>query len=850
MNAKIMFSFIIFSLAFFPLVKASFMSDINDFFGNLFSDEDDCDAACASLGFHMGRCFTEVNPPRSGCFDTKTCHYLGEMVGSKGQYSDCPDKYCVCFNQKECGDSASECDENCDYNEGCTLPDSSPEENECEIKNIICEVNKDDGTIKITADATNCKGKYVSSCGTYEDDFDDCDDHTKDHMALLTKSTYVPTSGDIYAIYACNEAHDGEKALLRFQLRNGGIDAEGSCEATCDVPESEECRFDLNQPDLVGGEGEGYIEITGYALDCDDGTFSCDPDEGDSSIIELEKMDPYDGEIDNNKDYVKCKYECKKNGLPVITLNVESSNGSYKRKFYARCGGTTGVTPCSISDENVVGTKCDCNRDGREEECDEDEYCCYVGNSLKCVNDKDDCTGQSSLAFFETKEDCENWNNPMVDPVKRCSKLYIGYNSVPSDQCSSSSRCKAILYRDKSSLKTWTDVGSGRFCKESVGFVPSGDTEHEFTLKIYKRYSNTPFLEETIDVTEDSTMGCCEEDEMCSIKEDCCGDDAKCEDNVCKKETTPTESTTPPTQPTTPPTESTTPPTVPPQILACDSEVEVGDEIKCTFTNCNEGLWIVVNKEGDPLSHPDVKDIPPLNEEFGPTVAEGIVKTRAFCTDPIDYNELIKNAEIVVKKGAEGIILTCPDECVVGAECKCKVEGCKSGIFSATNKKNEPLEKEISVVISSTPFDYNFTTKENGQVNVTVQCIDPTARKEHIINITGEETTTTPTTVPAEEKFNMVSVECEKDKCKVDVILNTMSDDVKIFINLFDEPDGTIYFKGKKTIDAGETGEIEIELDDIKNCPEGEDLKVIVLAYEKTDMNILLDRLKGDALEC
>ncbi|MCD6226633.1 MAG: hypothetical protein J7J93_02465 [Candidatus Aenigmarchaeota archaeon] len=674
-------------------------------------------------------------------------------------------------------------------------------DDECTIKDL------ENNQVKIKAKVKDCDGFYVSTYGSSGTSY------------KYKHPVYINSNNEqyIYAIYECNEDTD---ATFKFELRKSGVYPSPSieCSGECPHEEPSECSLSITFSDGIGGGSDGNITYKGKIKNCKGKKYKTYI--GNDDILECENSISV---INSDDESFKTECECKEDGITYLKLQIYSPSDSKtytETKVRAHCHNT--------KEEN------ECTKNGYEC-CDE----CKSGTEKPTYDDA--CSG----------------------------------NKVCCEECK-----KSIIDEPCDDKGTW--IKTGIYCGEDIDSDGKiNETEREgFCIDDNTYQSNKDHIEI---VKEGTNTHCvkCKDDECCHNIRSLCFDHSmststgctwspgtvssvcsnaggnKCDEKAnlasctlkesqgklgpvycadCGGTPTTSPTTTPPTTapPTTPPTTPTT--TLPQHELTCNTPITVGENVTCTLTECTKGLWILTNKEGNPLQYPIVTEIPPSeNAELGTTQEEGKILVRGLCTD---YDiPTMDSFDVEVKKG---VTLTCPDECKANEECECTVEECNLGIFKVENEENEPLENDISEAIGESPFEYKFTTKEAGKVKVIANCVDPKVTKEQVVNITGE----------AKEEFNMKSVECNKEKCTIDVDKNTMKDDVTVIINLFDEPSGIIYYKAKENIDSGKTGNIDIDLDETRICPTGKNLKVVVLAYRKSNLNKLLDRLKEDAFEC
>jgi len=286
--------------------------------------------------------------------------------------------------------------------------------------------------------------------------------------------------------------------------------------------------------------------------------------------------------------------------------------------------------------------------------------------------------------------------------------------------------------------------------------------------------------------------------------------------------------------------------------LNCENdEISVGDTNICFIVGCEYGIWLVFDDEENFLLK---ENIPPLDISFEGN-KEGEITTIAVCRPPTpDYDRHVTQ---VVK----GFSLICPDECYVDQDCKCEVTECLDGHLTLENEDGEPLEDDALVVIDDVSFEYTFKAKDEGEVKAEAICYDPSEYvgivRERSINISTAPTTTTTsttTTTAVEGEFEMSFDSCSesREECDIDIDTNTIDEDVVVLVWLFEEDDGIIYYTGEKEIDEEETGEIEIDLDDIESCPDDTDLIFLALAYTESDDDYEnpIARIKEDTFTC
>lgn len=349
-------------LSFLVIANSVQASTFGDLFGSLFGNSG-CGDRCKEMGYGFGKCFfdaennDEDGAPLYYC-DGSNCYYQREYIGGWGDYCENDVPYCACYYKKDC----ENCDENCGYN-GCY---------ECKLQRVECE--ESDGIIKITGKTTGCEGEYLSSCGTYKEGFSTCKyDNNDNNMDLIDKSKEIDSSGYVYATYKCNEEHDGDTTYLRLQIRKYDgtpLTDYKACNEICNIPESNECHLELDQPDSVGGSGEGTISIKGIAVNCKNGKIICVPEKGDSDIIELVAVSPANNDIIKLKQDFSCEFTCKKEGWSNVEVKIRDFEGNIiTENLLVRCvkmnsPGCWNDEKCLWNPEKLTNNQC-------EKECGE-----------------------------------------------------------------------------------------------------------------------------------------------------------------------------------------------------------------------------------------------------------------------------------------------------------------------------------------------------------------------------------------------------------------------------------------------------------------------------------------------
>jgi hypothetical protein len=144
-------------------------------------------------------------------------------------------------------------------------------------------------------------------------------------------------------------------------------------------------------------------------------------------------------------------------------------------------------------------------------------------------------------------------------------------------------------------------------------------------------------------------------------------------------------------------------------------ECEVGSECECEIkTTCEEGLWIVKNKESKPLPLPVIENILPIKVKYTPN-ATGQIYAIAICFKPEPTRTNKTTVEI------KSTFLVCPAECLEGMECKCMINRCNSGFYDI--EQNGGLID--SAEITGSPLEVKFVSQKTGDVEVSASCSGP-----------------------------------------------------------------------------------------------------------------------------
>jgi len=286
---------------------------------------------------------------------------------------------------------------------------------------------------------------------------------------------------------------------------------------------------------------------------------------------------------------------------------------------------------------------------------------------------------------------------------------------------------------------------------------------------------------------------------------------------------TPTTQTGTPTTATVTITTTPTTPILPPLPLHCN-DCGVGTKCSCELdTTCSEGIWIVKNKDGKPLTVPVVTDIPPIKVEFTPD-AKGTVDAIAICfrSDQTLFVRVNKTSAEVKEA-----MVNCPRQCSVYSECTCTVNFCNSGMFTVF------VEDKL---LTSTKFKGTFTGKFTpdtvGTAEVRVDCDDPARSSKVQVTITGTTATTT-TTPTSEKKFTGTDFKCSSSGDDRTCSLKYTNKYGTVYLSfVFINSDGDVKYITDPSITIGNGSGTK---SDTYTCKGSGSLKVRWVAFSKKD---------------
>lgn len=153
--------------------------------------------------------------------------------------------------------------------------------------------------------------------------------------------------------------------------------------------------------------------------------------------------------------------------------------------------------------------------------------------------------------------------------------------------------------------------------------------------------------------------------------------------------------------------------------IKCEKDVVfVGENIICEAKECRKGTWFISNKEGKPIKDITLIDIPPNKIIIGPTTEEGLVSVNVICFNISDYYG--KDIQVVM-----GVSLLCDNFCAMLKPCNCVAINCTKGVLTISNYNGTPLDREITSLVSSSPFEFSFNATGAGNIIAKLNCFEP-----------------------------------------------------------------------------------------------------------------------------
>jgi hypothetical protein len=185
--------------------------------------------------------------------------------------------------------------------------------------------------------------------------------------------------------------------------------------------------------------------------------------------------------------------------------------------------------------------------------------------------------------------------------------------------------------------------------------------------------------------------------------------------------------------------------------ITAPSYMYAGGECTVSVTGITDGLWTVINYQGNPLDAPIVKTIPPTTLVIDLSVQKvqeplpprtGIIKVIATRFKPEPPKTVSANINVI----KYDFPLYFPSQAHAGSAVTVSVTGVSDGLWIITPKEGSPLDVPI-VVENIPPNSLRFTPVRAGRIQITAVCFKPgIAIKKGEIQVISQPTTTTVTT--------------------------------------------------------------------------------------------------------
>lgn len=277
----------------------------------------------------------------------------------------------------------------------------------------------------------------------------------------------------------------------------------------------------------------------------------------------------------------------------------------------------------------------------------------------------------------------------------------------------------------------------------------------------------------------------------------------------------------------------------------------------------------MVNKEGQPLNLNQIiiTDLPPNQIQFGPTVGPGKIVTLAFCMSPTaaslkhettvtgssitpttnnfkielrgDYDQSYENSTIYIEDDKIGD--ACYENCIL-----CDWS---QGLMRNIDTKDYCNDDELEVrfldsdnVNSGCNAQHRACIYKDGKWKCCErQCSSYGCENSVIFDCNTWECIET-------NEFKIGRIDCDKDKCTLEIEKNTMNQQLDVYVYLIEEPSGKIYYSGSDTISDGFKGLKDVSIDKIASCPSGTELNALINVYDE-DLNRVYT-IKGKGFKC
>jgi len=201
--------------------------------------------------------------------------------------------------------------------------------------------------------------------------------------------------------------------------------------------------------------------------------------------------------------------------------------------------------------------------------------------------------------------------------------------------------------------------------------------------------------------------------------------------------------------------------------------------------------------------------------------------------------EFSSDGEVTWIPGAEGdysFKVICVDDGIDEGDCTSLTVG--GGATTTTQPSGTTTTTEPPATTTTQPSGTTTTTEP--PATTTTQPSGTTT--------TTEPPATTTTTVYLGD-FSASSITCSEYECTLDVVENSLTEELVIFFELSDE-DGRIYYSSNLNLEPGSLGEKKLIISRVRSCSSGTQLDLFVIVYRQSDLDTRVFRITDESFVC
>ena len=169
---------------------------------------------------------------------------------------------------------------------------------------------------------------------------------------------------------------------------------------------------------------------------------------------------------------------------------------------------------------------------------------------------------------------------------------------------------------------------------------------------------------------------------------------------------------------------------------------------------------------------------------------------------------------------------------------------------STTTSSTSTTTTLPSTTTSSTTTTTQPTTTVSSTTSIPTTTTIPQTTTSSIITTTITSTTSSSTTTMLVEDLEIDLISCSENECTIDVVKNTLDDELVIFFELKEDTSGKIYYTANFNLRPGSTGEKKIIMSRIRPCPEDTQVTFLILTYRQTNLGYIVHVLRGNTFSC